>query len=85
MIWLVIPALLAGTAGLGESRRKEIVGYCLAFVLLVGCVLQSACGGGSTAGGKGVSTATSTGTYQIVVTGTSNAMTQTTAITMTVR
>jgi hypothetical protein len=82
-IWLMMPALLVSTVGLGGSGRRKILGYSLMFGLIAGCLLQSACGGGMTVGGNGGSTPT--GAYHIVVTGTSNAMTQTTAITMIVR
>jgi hypothetical protein len=84
-IWLAMPALLVSTVGLGDSRRRKIAGYCLAFVLIAGCLLQSACGSGMAVGGNGGSMSTPVGTFNILVTGTSNANTQTAAITMTVR
>ena len=83
VIWLVIPALLVSTAGLGGSRRRDMLVYCLTCVLITGCLLQSACSNATKTGGGSIDT--SPGTYQVVVTGTSNAgtsnaMTQSTAI-----
>jgi preprotein translocase subunit SecG len=77
-----MPALLVSAVGVVGSRRRKILGYGLLLVLISGCLLQSACSGGMTAGNGG---STSPGTYNIVVTGTSNAVTQTTAITMILR
>ena len=79
-----MPGLLVSTVGLSGFTRRKIRAYCLGFVLMAGCLLQSACSAGMTAGNGG-SSGTSAGTYHIVVTGTSNAVTQTTAITMTLR
>ena len=89
-IWLVIPALLMSTVGLGGSRRRDILVYCLTCLLITGCLLLSACSNAIKTDGSGGSIGTSPGTYQIVVTGTSNAgtpnaMTQTTAIRMIVQ
>jgi hypothetical protein len=79
-IWLGLPGLLVSTAGLGVSGRKKILGYCLVIFLISGCLLQSACGGGTS-----TSRATTiTGTYHILVTGTANGGMQTTTITMNV-
>jgi hypothetical protein len=90
VIWLVMPALLVSTVGLGRTRRRNILVCCLTCVLVAGCLIQSACSSATKTGGSGESIVTPPGTYQIVVTGTSNAgtsnaMTQTTAIRMIVR
>ncbi len=87
VIWLVMPGLLVSTVGLGGSRWRSILVYCLTLVLVAGCLIQSACSNATKTGGESIGT--SPGTYQIVVTGTSNAgtsnaMTQTTAISMIV-
>jgi len=79
-----MPALLVSGVGFGGSRRRKILGYCLGFVLIAGCLLQSACSGGMSVGNGGLP-GTSPGTYHIMVMGTSNAMTQTTAVTLTVQ
>ena len=79
-IWLGLPGLLVSTAGLGVSGRKKILGYCLVIFLIAGCLLQSACGGGTSTSRA----STITGTYHILVTGTANGGMQTTTITMNV-
>jgi len=81
--WLIMPGLLVSTVGLSVFRRRKIRACCLGFVLMAGCLLQSGCGAGMSAGNANLS-GTSAGTYHIVVTGTSDGAMQTTAITVTV-
>jgi hypothetical protein len=80
--WLVLPAVLLGTAGITASKRKKLLGYCLAFLLGCACLFQVACGSnGSGSGGGG----TPAGTYTIIVTGASGSTQNTTPVTLTVQ
>jgi hypothetical protein len=76
-MWLVLPAVLMGTAGTAASKRRKLLSYCLAFLLVGGCLLQAACG----SGGRG----TPAGTYTITVTGAASSTQHTTTVTLTVR
>ena len=82
--WLVLPAMLLGTAGMAAPKRRKLLGYCLAFLLVGGCLLQAACASGSngsgTAGGG-----TPAGTYTVTVTGAAGSTQHTTTVTLTVR
>ncbi len=70
---LIIPAMLLGGAGLNKPGRRKLLGFCLVFLVLSGCFLQVACGGGGSntpppTGNSG----TPAGTYTVTVTGTAN-------------
>jgi len=79
-IWLGLPGLLVSTAGLGVSEREKILGYCVVILLIAGCLLQSACGSGTSTSRA----STTAGTYHILVTGTANGGMQTATTTMNV-
>jgi hypothetical protein len=70
---LLIPALLLG-AGVGTRDRRQLLAFCLAFVLIGGCLSQMGCGNSSTATGKADTTGTPAGNYTIIVSGTANGM-----------
>jgi hypothetical protein len=86
-IWLLLPALLLGTAGISAPNRRKLLTYCLAFLLVGGCLLQVACGGASTSGGGGGGGAggTQAGTYTIIVTGAAGPTQHTASVTLTVQ
>jgi hypothetical protein len=81
--WLVLPAMLLGTAGMAAPKRRKLLGYCLAFLLVGGCLLQ-ACGSGSNGSGSGGG-GTPAGTYTITVTGAAGSTQNTTTVTLTVQ
>jgi hypothetical protein len=71
---LIVPAMLLSGAGISKPNRRKLLGFCLIFLVLGGCMLQSACGSSSSS-----STHTSTGnsgtpagSYSVLVTGTAN-------------
>jgi Bacterial Ig-like domain (group 3)/FG-GAP-like repeat len=78
---LMIPAILLGGAGRNASNRRKMLGFCLACLVLSGCMLQVACGGSSTSNNTpppSGNTGTPAGVYTITITGTaSGAPTQT--------
>ena len=83
---LVLPAMLLGMVAIATPKRRNLQGYCLAFLLASGCLLQAACGGGSTgSGGGGGTGGTPSGTYTITVTGAAGSTQQTTTVTLTVQ
>jgi hypothetical protein len=84
---LAMPSLVISTLGLGGWSRRKLLWFCALCILIGGCLLLNACGnGGNTSvGNTGAGGSPVTGTYDIVVTGTSATMTQTTTITMNVQ
>jgi hypothetical protein len=85
-MWLVLPAMLLGTAGMAAPNRRKLLSYCLVFLLVGGCLLQVACGGASTGGSGGGGTGgTPAGTYTITVAGAAGSTHHTTTVTLTVQ
>ena len=86
-IWLVLPAMLLGTAGMAAPNRRRLLSYCLVFLMVGGCLLQVACAGASNngGGGSGGTGGTPVGTYTITVTGTAGSTQHTTKVTLTVQ
>ena len=87
-MWLVLPAMLLGTVGLAPPKRRKLLGYCIVFLLVSGCLLQVACSGTSSSGsggGGGGTGGTPAGTYTITVTGTAGSTQHTTTVTLTVQ
>jgi len=76
--------MLLGRVGMAAPKRRKLLSYCLAFVLVGGCLLQVACGGGSNGGGSGRG-GTPPGTYTVTVTGAAGSTQHTTAVTLTVQ
>jgi hypothetical protein len=83
-MWLVLPAMLLGTAGMAAPNRRKRLSYCLAFLLAGGCLLHAACGGGSNGSGSGGG-GTPPGTYTVTVTGAAGSTQHTTMVTLTVQ
>jgi Bacterial Ig-like domain (group 3)/FG-GAP-like repeat len=68
---LIVPAMLLGGAGISKSNRGKLLGSCLIFLVLSGCMLQSACGSsGSSSHTSTGNSGTPAGSYSVVVTGT---------------
>ena len=86
-IWLVLPAMLLGTAGMAAPNRRKLLSYCLVFLLVGGCLLQVACAGASNngGGGSGGTGGTPVGTYTVTVTGAAGSTQHTTTVTLTVQ
>lgn len=84
--WLLLPAILLGTAGMAAPNRWKILSYYLVFLLVAGCVSQVACGGGSNpsrgSGGMGGRLA---GTYTVSVTRTAGSTQPATTVMLTVQ
>ena len=70
---LIVPAMLLGGAGISKPNRRKLLGFCLIFLVLGGCMLQSACGSsGSSSHTSTGNSGTPAGSYSVVVTGTAN-------------
>lgn len=84
---LVVPAMLLGGAGISKPNRRKLLGFCLIFLVLGGCMLQSACGSsGSSSHTSTGNSGTPAGAYAVVVTGTANGVPNSTpAMTLTVQ
>jgi len=76
--------MLLGTAGMAAPNRRKRLSYCFAFLLVGGCLLQVACGGGSNGSGSGGG-GTAPGTYTVTVTGAAGSTQHTTTVTLTVQ
>jgi hypothetical protein len=81
-IWVVLPALFLGTLGMVAPGGRRFLSYCFVFLLVVGCLLQVACGG---ANGLNTATGTPAGTYSVTVTGAAGSNLHTTTIKLTVQ
>jgi sugar lactone lactonase YvrE len=85
-IWLLLPAMFLGTLGMAAPKGRKLLSYCFVFLLVGGCLLQVACGGGASPGVNTVNTTTGTpaGTYSVIVSGTAGSNQHTTTIKLTV-
>ena len=84
---LIVPAMLLGGAGISKPNRRKLLGFCLIFLVLGGCMLQSACGSsGSSSHTSTGNSGTPAGAYSVIVTGTANGATNSTQpMTLTVQ
>jgi hypothetical protein len=78
--------MLLGTVGMAAPKRRKLPSYCLAFLLVSGCLLQVACSGASNSGGGGGGGGgTPAGTYTVTVTGAAGSAQQAAPVTLTVQ
>jgi hypothetical protein len=85
-IWLVLPAMLLGTAGMAAPKRRKLLSCCVGLLLVGGCLLQAACGSGSPgSGGGGGGGGTPPGTYTVTVTGVAGSTQHKTTVTLAVQ
>jgi hypothetical protein len=77
-VWLVLPAMLLGMVGMTAPKRGKLLSWGFALLLVGGCLLQAACGGGA---GRN----TPTGTYSVTVTGAAGSTQHTTILTLTIQ
>jgi hypothetical protein len=84
---MIVPAMLLGGAGGSKPNRRKLLGFCLIFLVLGGCMLQSACGSsGSSSHTSTGNSGTPAGSYSVLVTGTANGVSQSTpSMTLTVQ
>jgi FG-GAP-like repeat len=83
-IWLPLIGLMVVGASLGSTQaaKRRVLGFLLWSVLLTGLASQSACGGGAPSSSGG---GTPTETYTVTVTGTSESIHHSAAVTLTVQ
>lgn len=79
---LLIPGLLIGT---GVKQRGKLLTWTLTLVVLGGCLLQSACGGGSPKTAATANSGTPVGSYTATITGSANDQRHTTTASITVK
>jgi hypothetical protein len=84
-VLLVLPAMLLGTVGMATPKRRKLLSYCLAFLLVSGCLLEVACSGASNGSGSSGGGGTPAGTYTVTVTGGAGSAQQTATVTLTVQ
>ena len=84
-VWLVLPAMLLGTVVMAAPKRRKLLSYCLVFLVVSGCLLQVACGGGSKGSGGGGTGGTPSGSYAIAVTGAAGSTQHAAPVTLTVQ
>jgi hypothetical protein len=83
---LFIPVMLLGGAGLKTSNQKKLLSFCFTCLLLGGCLMQAACGGGGSKSPMSVANSgTPGGTYTVTVSGSSNGMQHSTTVSLTVQ
>ena len=80
---LLIPGLALCGVGASNGDRRKLLIICLAFLVLTGCIFQTACAGTST-GGSG-SAGTPAGSYTVTVTGNAGGVQQTASATVSVQ
>lgn len=80
-VWMLLPALLLGTAAKASPKGRKLLTFALMFVLLGGCLFQSACG----SSGPNLTTGTPAGTYSVIVTGAAGSDQHTTTVMLTVK
>ena len=80
---LLIPGLALCGVGARNGDRRKVLVVCLAFLVLTGCIFQTACAGTST--GSHGSTGTPAGSYTVTVTGSASGIQQTAATTVSVQ
>ena len=88
-LWLWMPAMLLSTAGVATRSRGKLLIGCLGLLLISGCLLQVACGGGGNisgaTGGNGSAGGTPAGTYRITIAGAGGSDQHTLTVTLTVQ
>ncbi|MFZ1011000.1 MAG: FG-GAP-like repeat-containing protein [Candidatus Sulfotelmatobacter sp.] len=83
---LIVPAMLLGGAGISKPNRRKLLGFCLIFLVLGGCMLQSACGSSGSNHTSTGNSGTPAGAYSVVVTGAANGVQHSTSsMTLTVQ
>jgi hypothetical protein len=87
-IGVLMPAMLLSAGGLNKPSRRKLVGICLVFLVLGGCLLQVACGGSgsnSTPPPNKTNPSTAAGTYAVTITGNASGEQHTTMVSLTVQ
>jgi hypothetical protein len=82
---LLMPGLFVCGAGMGKSNRRKLLTVGFICLVLTGCMLQTACVGASSGNKTTTTPGTPAGTYTVTVTGSSGAIQQTTAVSLTVQ
>jgi len=80
-MYLVLPAMLLGTAGMAAPKRRKLLTCFLVFLAVSGCLLLVACSSGSNSGSAG----TPAGNYTITITGAATSTQHTTTVSLTVQ
>ena len=87
-MWLPVSMSLLGMSfASGRLQRKKLFGLLMVVMVMAALFVMPACGGSSKPGGGGGSPGTPAGAYTVTITGTgsdTNAVTQTTQVTLTV-
>jgi hypothetical protein len=84
---MIVPAMLLGGAGMSKPNRRKLLGFCLIFLVIGGCMLQSACGSSSNSNSHTSTgnSGTPAGAYTVSVTGTANGTQHSAQMTLTVQ
>ncbi|MGA8437028.1 MAG: FG-GAP-like repeat-containing protein [Candidatus Sulfotelmatobacter sp.] len=87
-VGLLMPAMLLSAAGFNTPGRRKLLGICLIFLVLSGCLLQVACGGSgsnNTPPATKTNQSTPAGTYTVTITGNASGEQHTTSVSLTVQ
>jgi hypothetical protein len=85
VLGLLMPLVFFSVSTVMKPAQRRVLSFGLLSILLGGCLLQSACGGGS-APAVATNPGTPAGVYKVTITGTANGTpTQTTSVSLTVQ
>jgi hypothetical protein len=71
-IGLLVPAMLLGGAGLNKPNRRKLLGFCVVFLVLSGCLFQVACSSSGQTTTTTTQPSTPAGKYTVTISGTAN-------------
>jgi hypothetical protein len=71
-IGLLVPAMLLGGAGWSKPNRRKLLGFCVVFLVLSGCLFQVACSSSGQTTTTTTQPSTPAGKYTVTISGTAN-------------
>jgi hypothetical protein len=66
---LLVPAMLLGGAGLNKPNRRKLLGFCVVFLVLSGCLFQVACSSSGQTTTTTTQPSTPAGKYTVTISG----------------
>jgi hypothetical protein len=79
----LIPGLFLCGTGLKNPKRRKLLAIGVVFLVLTGCMFETACSGGTSP--ANTTPGTPAGTYTVTVTGSASGMQQPTSVALTVQ
>ncbi len=82
---MMIPSMLLSVSGLKKPRGRKLLSFCLLLLVLSGCLIGVACGGGGQAVAPAGNSGTPAGTYTVMVTASGGGTTHTASVSLSVQ